>query len=117
MNNVFDLDLIAKYSTQGPRYTSYPTAVQFSDDLQSDRFSQLIEESNDSGKDLSLYAHIPFCDTICYYCGCNKIITKNKKHVTPYLDYLEREMHMVAERLDGDRKAVQLHWGGAHQLF
>lgn len=117
MNNVFDLDLIAKYSTQGPRYTSYPTAVQFSDDLQSDRFSQLIEESNDSGKDLSLYAHIPFCDTICYYCGCNKIITKNKKHVTPYLDYLEREMHMVAERLDGDRKAVQLHWGGGTPTF
>ncbi|MBS9777705.1 MAG: oxygen-independent coproporphyrinogen III oxidase [Gammaproteobacteria bacterium] len=115
--NVFDLALIEKYSAQGPRYTSYPTAVQFSDQLGADRFSQLIDESNASAKDLSLYAHIPFCDTACYYCGCNKIITKNKNHAVPYLDYVEREMITVANKIDQSRKVVQLHWGGGTPTF
>lgn len=117
MNNVFNLDLITKYSTQGPRYTSYPTAVQFNDTLNAARFSQLIDESNASSKDLSLYAHIPFCDTMCYYCGCNKIITKNKNHAAPYLDYMEREIKRVADKIDHHRKVVQLHWGGGTPTF
>lgn len=117
MNNVFDLDLIEKYSAQGPRYTSYPTAVQFTDALDAQRFSQLIDASNTSGKDLSLYIHIPFCDTICYYCGCNKIITKNKKHASPYLSYMEREIRTVAEKIASDRKVLQLHWGGGTPTF
>ncbi len=117
MNNVFNLDLIEKYSAQGPRYTSYPTAVQFNEKLDAERFSQLLDESNASGKDLSLYAHIPFCDTVCYYCGCNKIVTKNKKHASPYLDYMEREIRAVAKKIDSDRKVVQLHWGGGTPTF
>ncbi len=117
MNNVFDPVLIEKYSTQGPRYTSYPTAVQFNEDLQAQRFSQLIEASNTAGKDLSLYAHIPFCDTICYYCGCNKIITNKRALVAPYLDHIEREMKMVTEKLDTARPVVQLHWGGGTPTF
>lgn len=117
MNNVFNLDLIEKYSTQGPRYTSYPTAVQFEESLDAKRFAQLIDESNKSRKDLSLYVHIPFCDTVCYYCGCNKIITKNKKHAAPYLSYMEREIRAVAEKISSDRKVVQLHWGGGTPTF
>lgn len=117
MNNVFNLDLIEKYSAQGPRYTSYPTAVQFTEELNEQRFCQLIEASNTGGKDLSLYVHIPFCDTVCYYCGCNKIITKNKKHAAPYLDYLEREIRAVAQKIDSNRKVVQLHWGGGTPTF
>lgn len=116
-NAVFNLELIEKYSVQGPRYTSYPTAIQFTEDFEATHFTQLIEQSNHTGKDLSLYAHIPFCDTICYYCGCNKIITKNKKHAAPYLTYMEREMRMVAEQLDSSRKVVQLHWGGGTPTF
>ncbi|PIE45209.1 MAG: oxygen-independent coproporphyrinogen III oxidase [Gammaproteobacteria bacterium] len=116
-HNVFDLTLIEKYSTQGPRYTSYPTAVQFTDVLGANRFAELVDESNESGKDLSLYAHIPFCDSICYYCGCNKIVTSNKRRAAPYLDAMEKEMGMVAERLDSDRRVVQLHWGGGTPTF
>ncbi len=117
MNNVFNLDLIEKYSAQGPRYTSYPTALQFTDRLGAERFSTLLDESNASGKDLSLYTHIPFCDTVCFYCGCNKIITKNKKHASPYLDYMEREILMVADKIDSNRKVVQAHWGGGTPTF
>lgn len=117
MNNIFNLELIEKYNAQGPRYTSYPTAVQFNEALDAKRFSKLIDASNDSGKDLSLYAHIPFCDTVCYYCGCNKIVTRNKKHASPYLDYMEREIHHVADKIDSNRKVVQLHWGGGTPTF
>ncbi len=117
MNKVFNLALVEKYSVQGPRYTSYPTAVQFNEALDAARFSQLISASNASRRDLSLYAHIPFCDTVCYYCACNKIITKNKKHASPYLDHLAHEMGAVAEKLDANRKVVQLHWGGGTPTF
>lgn len=117
MNNIFDLDLIAKYSAQGPRYTSYPTAVQFNEALDAERFSQLIEQSNQTEKALSLYAHIPFCDTVCYYCGCNKIITKNKNHGAPYLDYMEQEIKHVAKKIDSSRQVIQLHWGGGTPTF
>lgn len=116
-HNVFDLALIEKYSAQGPRYTSYPTAVQFNDDFDAVRFSQLLERRKQSARDLSLYVHIPFCDTVCYYCGCNKIVTKNKKHASPYLDYLEREIQMVADKLDTHRRVIQLHWGGGTPTF
>lgn len=117
MNNIFNSELIAKYSAQGPRYTSYPTAVQFNETLDARRFSQLLKQSNQTGKDLSLYAHIPFCDTVCYYCGCNKIVTKNKNHSTPYLDYMQREIEQVAAKIDSSRKVIQLHWGGGTPTF
>lgn len=117
MNTVFDPVLIEKYSTQGPRYTSYPTAVQFTENLNGERFSQLVRESNRHGKDLSLYAHIPFCDTACYYCACNKIITQKRELTTPYLDHIEREMDSVAAQIDRHRRVVQLHWGGGTPTF
>jgi len=116
-NHIFNAALIAKYSTQGPRYTSYPTAVQFNSTLNAERFEQIIQQADQHPRDLSLYAHIPFCNTICYYCACNKIITKNKAHASPYLDRLGQEMAMVAEHLNGNRRVVQMHWGGGTPTF
>ena len=74
----FDLELIRRYDGRGPRYTSYPTALQFSDKLTVNDYLSNAETSNTSGVPLSLYVHIPFCHTLCYYCGCNKIITHNQ---------------------------------------
>ena len=81
----FDVDLIKRYDTAGPRYTSYPTAVQFHSDYTQDDYRFHAALSNQSGRDLSLYFHLPFCDTICYYCGCNKVITKDRNKAEPYL--------------------------------
>ena len=75
----FDEDLIRRYDGRGPRYTSYPTAVQFDTSLTAEDYREHARASNASGTPLSLYVHIPFCKTLCYYCGCNKVVTANKK--------------------------------------
>lgn len=113
----FDLDLIRRYDTAGPRYTSYPTAVQFSEDYTSDDYKRNVEWSNGSGRALSLYVHLPFCDTICYYCACNKIITKDRSKADPYLQHLHREIEMQGALFDRSRKVNQLHWGGGTPTF
>ncbi|MES9966755.1 MAG: coproporphyrinogen III oxidase, partial [Sedimenticola sp.] len=74
---VFDLELINKYDYSGPRYTSYPTAPQFHEKFGEDEYRAAAIKSNESGQPLSLYFHIPFCDTVCFYCACNKIATKD----------------------------------------
>ena len=79
---VFNLSLIQKYNISGPRYTSYPTALEFSDFTEAD-YVKAIEASGRKDRDLSLYFHLPFCDTICYYCACNKIVTKDKRKALP----------------------------------
>ncbi|MBL8253140.1 MAG: coproporphyrinogen III oxidase, partial [Candidatus Competibacter sp.] len=89
---IFDPDLIRKYDKAGPRYTSYPTAVQFHTGFGEAEYRELALASNATGRPLSLYVHIPFCDTVCFYCACNKIITKNRRHTLPYLDHLHREI-------------------------
>ena len=113
----FDLDLIRRYDTAGPRYTSYPTAVEFDDNFTADSYRQQVELSNQRGGPLSLYFHLPFCDTVCFYCACNKIITKNRKHAEPYLANLHKEIAMQAELFDSDRVVEQLHWGGGTPTF
>ncbi len=115
----FDQDLIKKYDKSGPRYTSYPTAPQFSADYTEDTFKRCVEYSNREiiPKPLSLYVHIPYCDTICYYCACNKIITKNHAVTTEYLELLNREMDMLAPLFDSDRELEQLHFGGGTPTF
>lgn len=105
-------DLIRRYDLSGPRYTSYPTAPQFSEAFEASDLDAAIDRSNASGRPLSLYFHIPFCDTVCYYCACNKIITANKKRAAPYLKRLYVELAMQAERFDPERTVRQLHWGG-----
>ncbi len=114
---IFDADLIKRYDTAGPRYTSYPTAVQFTDQFGEPQFREALARSNRFGGPLSLYFHIPFCDTVCYYCACNKIVTKDRSRSAPYLDLLEREMDLVARDVNRDRLVDQLHWGGGTPTF
>ena len=113
----FDNDLIVRYGGRGPRYTSYPTALQFSDSLTADDYREHAIASNDSGVPLSLYVHIPFCHALCYYCGCNKIVTHNKTRVDRYLEMLYREIKMQAALFDHGRKVEQLHFGGGTPTY
>lgn len=116
-NLVFDLDLIAKYDASGPRYTSYPTAVQFNEQFDADAYKLAAKQSNSNGKALSLYFHIPFCDTVCFYCGCNKIATKDRSKAQPYLDRVYKELALQSELFDTNRSVEQLHWGGGTPTF
>lgn len=110
----FDLDLIKRYDQSGPRYTSYPTAVSFHNGFDEAAYKQTAIESNSDPipGPLSLYFHIPFCDTICFYCGCNKIATKDVSKFSAYLSRLYKEIEMQAALFDSDRVVKQLHWGG-----
>ena len=114
---VFDPALISKYDKAGPRYTSYPTAVQFHDGFGASEYEAQARASNASGRPLSLYLHIPFCDTVCFYCACNKIVTKNRRHAAPYLDHLQREIALQGALFDRERPVTQLHWGGGTPTF
>lgn len=113
----WNADLLKRYDLTGPRYTSYPTAPQFSDAFSGDHLNAAIERSNQSQAPLSLYFHLPFCDTLCFYCGCNKVVTHNKKRAQPYLEQLDREMAMQAALFDTSRQVTQLHWGGGTPTF
>lgn len=113
----WDAQLIRQYDLSGPRYTSYPTAPQFSETFSAEDFNAAVERSNASQRPLSLYFHIPFCDTLCFYCGCNKVVTNNKGRAKPYLDSVVREIAMQAERFDTRRPVKQLHWGGGTPTF
>lgn len=114
-----DLDLIKKYNVQGPRYTSYPTAVQFREAAPEEVSSlgEYLLERNDEPHPVSLYFHIPFCFSLCWYCGCTKVITKDQDRGDLYLDYLEKEMGQVAAMLHPECKVVQVHFGGGTPTF
>ncbi|MGB5438776.1 MAG: oxygen-independent coproporphyrinogen III oxidase [Gammaproteobacteria bacterium] len=115
----FNAELIRRYDKAGPRYTSYPTAVQFHDGFGEKQYRKWAQYSNQHppGQPLSLYFHLPFCATVCYYCACNKIITKNRARAIPYLEHLHREIAMQGELFDKERKVEQLHWGGGTPTF
>lgn len=113
----FDPELIEKYNTFGPRYTSYPTAVQFTEDFTEADYREAAARSNETGKPLSLYFHIPFCDTICFYCACNKVWTRDRSKTTPYMQRLFREIELQGALFDADRPVAQLHWGGGTPTF
>lgn len=114
---LFRPDLLAKYSANGPRYTSYPTAPQFRDDFDPADYLRAAGDPGASATNLSLYFHIPFCDTVCFYCGCNKVVTKNRAHARPYLEQLKREMALQAACFDTRRPVSQLHLGGGTPTF
>jgi len=114
---ILDDALIAKYDQSGPRYTSYPTAVQFHEGFGNADYTRIARESNASGRPLSLYFHIPFCDTICFYCACNKVATKDRSKGGEYLRRLFREIELQAALFDDDRPVAQLHWGGGTPTF
>jgi oxygen-independent coproporphyrinogen-3 oxidase len=116
---VVDSELIRKYGGSGPRYTSYPTADRFVEAFNAAAYGHWLANRNVGGvsRPLALYVHLPFCDTICYYCACNKIITKDHGRSAKYLKYLQREIGLVAERLGDDRLVGQMHWGGGTPTF
>ena len=117
MEVCFDQDLIVRYGGRGPRYTSYPTALQFTDRLTEADYRAKAKESNASDVPLSLYIHIPFCHSLCYYCGCNKIVTRNEQRVARYMEMLYKEIDMQAELFDKARKVEQLHFGGGTPTY
>ncbi|HUB86329.1 MAG TPA: oxygen-independent coproporphyrinogen III oxidase, partial [Verrucomicrobiae bacterium] len=112
-----NLELVKKYNVPGPRYTSYPPATKFTDTISREQLAVKISENNRTERGLSLYFHIPFCETLCWFCGCTTVITLNHAQGKTYLDYLEREVAQVAARLNPKRKVVQLHWGGGSPTF
>ncbi len=116
---IFDKELIRRYDTFGPRYTSYPTAVQFTTDYGMNDYLNWAKQSNEDPipAPLSLYLHIPFCDTICYYCGCSKVITKDKSKAAPYIALLKKEIKLQGALFAKDREVSQIHWGGGTPTF
>jgi oxygen-independent coproporphyrinogen III oxidase len=104
--------LLQQYNQPVPRYTSYPPATELSPDVDHSLFTTAIAQGNRSQTPLSLYCHIPFCETPCYFCGCNTLITPRKQVAEPYLEYLARQIRQVASQVDRDRPVHQLHWGG-----
>ena len=113
----WDPDLIHRYDLAGPRYTSYPTALQFNDQVSPFDLLHALRESRKAQRPLSLYVHVPFCANICYYCACNKVITKDRGRAQPYLQKLEHEIQMIACHLDPRQKVEQLHFGGGTPTF
>ncbi|NJL78677.1 MAG: oxygen-independent coproporphyrinogen III oxidase [Richelia sp. RM2_1_2] len=108
----FDLDIIKKYDTPTPRYTSYPPATELNESFTAKDFEEAISLSNHRKTPLSLYFHIPFCESACYYCGCNTVISNKKEIAIPYVKHLIKEIRQTASLIDSDRKVVQMHWGG-----
>jgi oxygen-independent coproporphyrinogen-3 oxidase len=115
----FDTEIISKLSQSGPRYTSYPTADRFQGDFGYGQFLEAVAglRMRRSRRPLSLYIHIPFCDTVCYYCGCNKIVTKDHSKAAVYLGYLKQEIDMQGRLFDGMGQIEQLHFGGGTPTY
>lgn len=115
----FDAALIARYDVLGPRYTSYPTAPQFRADFGEMELRRAIRASNEEPipRSLSLYVHVPFCMSPCFYCGCNRVITRDVAQADRYLERLYREIELVSPLFDRDRPVRQLHFGGGTPNF
>jgi oxygen-independent coproporphyrinogen-3 oxidase len=114
-----DLDLLKKYNRPGPRYTSYPTAPHFHEGFGPEEYRQEILSTNagEPPRDLSLYFHFPFCKSLCYFCACNVVITKDASRVGHYLGVLKKEIDLVANLVDSRRQVVQMHWGGGTPTY
>lgn len=118
MNKItVDLDLVRKYNVPGPRYTSYPPATQFTDRVPVEEVQRSVRRNNAVAGDLSLYVHLPFCETLCWFCGCTTVITADYGKSATYVDYLGREMALMQPWLNPEREVVQLHFGGGSPTF
>src|SRR5678815_90270 len=115
----FDVDLLRRYDRPGPRYTSYPTAPQFVAGFDEQALREAAKESNGDPipRPLSLYVHVPFCTSPCFYCACNRVITRDRSRGADYLAPLYREIEVAASLFDPDREVVQLHFGGGTPNF
>jgi len=116
---VIDPVLIRTHDVSGPRYTSYPTADRFVEAFGETELRQWLAKRNIGGisQPLSVYVHLPFCESICYYCGCNKVVTRDHSRAGKYIRYLERELALVAPLLGDDARIRHLHWGGGTPNF
>jgi oxygen-independent coproporphyrinogen-3 oxidase len=113
-NTDIDFDVLKRFNQQGPRYTSYPTAPVFSDKFTQDDFVDEIRDTNGAGSDqpLSLYFHFPFCEKLCYFCGCNMRVTHDRALIKEYIGYLKKEIDLIRPLISNERKIAQMHWGG-----
>ncbi|HEX5364959.1 MAG TPA: oxygen-independent coproporphyrinogen III oxidase [Gallionella sp.] len=116
---IVDLELIRRLDKNGPRYTSYPTADRFTDAFNAERYAYWVAQRQKEGaaRPLSLYIHIPFCNTLCFYCACNKVITKDRSKSAEYVRYLIKEMALQARLLGAGQVVEQLHFGGGTPTF
>ena len=115
MNNTgIDFDVLKRFNQQGPRYTSYPTAPLFSEQFTQDDLIDEIRETNPPGSDqpISLYFHFPFCEKLCYFCGCNMRVTHDRALISEYIGYLKKEIYLIRPLISDGRKVAQMHWGG-----
>ncbi|ARB45865.1 oxygen-independent coproporphyrinogen III oxidase [Alloalcanivorax xenomutans] len=110
-------DLIRRFGGPGPRYTSYPPATQFHEEVGEEDYRRAVARGNQARRPLSLYCHIPFCATVCYYCACNRIITGNRAKAEDYLTFLKQEIKAKAALVDPQRPVVQMHWGGGTPTY
>ncbi|MEE2603392.1 MAG: oxygen-independent coproporphyrinogen III oxidase [Pseudomonadota bacterium] len=113
----WDKALISQYGGPGPRYTSYPPAPQFHEEISEEECSRAIATGNAARRPLSLYVHVPFCSTVCYYCACNRIVTANRGRAAEYLSRLKQEIGRRAAQVDSQRPVTQIHWGGGTPTF
>lgn len=114
ISKAIDFEVLKKFNQQGPRYTSYPTAPLFSPSFTSGDFTREIIETNSAGtgQPISLYFHFPFCAKLCYFCGCNMMVTHDRSRVRGYNDYLKKEIDLIRPMISDNRNAAQMHWGG-----
>jgi oxygen-independent coproporphyrinogen-3 oxidase len=112
-----DEEFLAKYNRPGPRYTSYPTAPVWNDSFGPTDLENVFGEAESARTPVSLYMHIPFCESLCLFCACNVVIQKNKSVAPPYLDVLKRETERVSRSISKDRPVVQFHWGGGTPTY
>ncbi|MDD2653087.1 MAG: oxygen-independent coproporphyrinogen III oxidase [Sulfurimonas sp.] len=113
---MLDFTKFTKYSKPGPRYTSYPTALEFSDTFGYDEYIKKLQQQ-DSARPLSLYFHLPFCKNACYFCGCNVVFTSKEDKMVRYIDYLKRELKILASYVNCNREVIQMHFGGGTPTF
>jgi oxygen-independent coproporphyrinogen-3 oxidase len=108
-----DFDVLKKFNKPGPRYTSYPTAPLFSTEFTAEDFVREIVETNEAAsRGISLYFHFPFCEKLCYFCGCNMMVTHDRTRISEYNEYLKKEIDLLRPMIAPERKAEQMHWGG-----
>lgn len=107
-----NIELVRKYGGQGPRYTSYPTALKFNESFDRERIRGELQKKARTPQSLSLYCHLPFCESLCWFCGCTKIVSKDHAKAAPYLDYLAKEMDLYRDYIHPKSQVAQLHFGG-----
>ena len=113
---MLDFEKFIKYSKPGPRYTSYPTALEFSTSYEYDTYIEKIK-NQDNSRPISLYFHLPFCRNACYFCGCNVVFTSKEDKMLRYMEYLKKELEILSKHLDCKREVIQMHFGGGTPTF